>query len=490
MSSRRHAPTVGARSSGGGGAITPKTPSGRHSAASAIMLFVAGVTIGFVVPRIIYFQVLHADESFFHTSAGHQRSTFLSRKDDASSNTAPGTPSTQTTAPATPVSTDNGASTKNDAPQRAQDSRTPQTGGSAFDLLFPSGRPDSDSASGMPDPPSVGAPGDKLENCREAKSCRQKALVFTMDSIQSRIDESKKGGASGEMTIRIALQNGLASLGVDCFVARSDAEFESQDMSAYNLIFLDPWTWAGRGWVLKGFLRGHTDKIFLLDFFGGDGHTALNGLVPLSRHLTAFPVNPKNTFLGYYVENQVLVTAREEKKKATEAVVRGVIWGKDPKYYKGMHNVLEKIASRSHLVSTAPESALPRHQNIESVGHQTPEGWNRLLSTSKFLVGLGDPLVGPSAIDAITSGVMFLNPHYDSPKLQHYHSQHPFAEQSVPSHVCGFNMNEPGLTALQGCVERALGANLPPLIPKELTVNEYLKRLQKIFGSHLKTTGT
>jgi len=172
-----------------------------------------------------------------------------------------------------------------------------------------------------------------------------------MDSIQSRIDESKRGGASGEMTIRLALCDGLAAVGVKCYVARSDSEFEREGKSLdkYVLIFLDPWTWAARGWKMKPFLLGHEQKLYILDFFGGDGHPALNPTVPLQRHLTAYPVHPRNTFLGYFLPDAAPV--RGKRKKA------GVIWGKDPKYYQGKQSFLTKVASVAPLVSTAPQSA-------------------------------------------------------------------------------------------------------------------------------------
>jgi len=314
-------------------------------------------------------------------------------------------------------------------------------------------------------------------DCRTSGGgCKDKALIFTMDSIQSRVDESKSGGASGEITIRLALQNGLGNLGVESIVARSDAQFESQNMDDFKLIFLDPWTWAGRGWKLKAFLKAHTRKIFLLDFFGGDGHESLNGIVPLDRHLTAFPVHPANRFLGYYIDDVVVDNAIALTKEN-----RGVIWGKDPKYFKGKEKILKKIASICPLVSTASRSALPSHPNITSVGHQSPQQWQMLLAKSKFLVGLGDPLVGPSAIDSVVAGAMYLNPHYhpSKPKLGHYSSQHPFIEKSVPSHVCGFRLDMSD-NSLEKCVVRALAVSLSPQIPKELTKSQYMQRLQRI----------
>ena len=54
------------------------------------------------------------------------------------------------------------------------------------------------------------------------------------------------------------------------------------------------------------------------------------------------------------------------------------------------------------------------------------------------VAGLGDPLLGPSAIEAVASGVMFINPEYDEPKQGIYHSQHPF----LKNQVCSLPMTE------------------------------------------------
>lgn len=351
-----------------------------------------------------------------------------------------------------------------------------------------------DTSGGRSPTPPLAAAAPRVKNTPPAGSCAggewdacsKKALVFTMDSIQSRVDESKQGGASGEITIRVSLQKGLRDLGVGCKVARSDAEFEreAQNMDRFDLVFLDPWTWAGKGWVLKPFLRGHERKIFILDFFGGDGHAKLNPSVPLTRHLTAFPVNPKNTFLGYWIGPEVLARARAAK---TEVESRGVVWGKDSKYYPKAQGLLRAVADISPVVSTAMESALPRHPNASSLGHLSPDNWQRTLATSKFMVGLGDPLVGPSAIDALVAGAMYLNPHYEQPKLGHYTSQHPFAEATAPDHVCGFDLaGADDFKQLKKCVQRALDAELEPIIPKELTREEYVARLRAIFDPVLK----
>ena len=75
------------------------------------------------------------------------------------------------------------------------------------------------------------------------------ALIFTMDSITEYVANSKSGGPAGEIIIRESLEWGLRELGVEPVVATSDAEFAALTATpdAYDLIFLDPWTFVSPG---------------------------------------------------------------------------------------------------------------------------------------------------------------------------------------------------------------------------------------------------
>ena len=221
---------------------------------------------------------------------------------------------------------------------------------------------------------------------------------------------------------------GLANrLNCECDVATSDKHFEelAQRIDQYALIILDPWTWAAPGWVPKPPLRGNEARIFLLDFFGAKQVTSPKGQhpnllkVPPERMLTAFPTSPWNTFLGYAISpSQMPVGAAAVKKR------QGVIWGKDAKHYQGRENMLRALADSCdcELHSTLG-TPLIKHPNIKYHGHLTKEGWNGLLSTSRFMIGLGNPLVGPSAVDAVVAGAVYINPVYAKPVREVYRSQ-------------------------------------------------------------------
>jgi hypothetical protein len=292
-----------------------------------------------------------------------------------------------------------------------------------------------------------------------------------MDSISSYEANSKQGGASGELLIRHCLEQAFKELHVALDVKTSDIAFESADAKTYDIIILDPWTWAAPGWVPKKHIRGLDERIYILDFFGAKKLRGSGLNVPPRRFLTAFETNTENTFLGYYIDPLTNITSAKKQQ--------GVIWGKDTRHFEGRAPLLSHIANKVHLVSTAITPPF-HHANIAWVGHQTSRGWLDILRESRFLVGLGDPLLGPSAIDAIATGCMFLNPQYAKPVRDGaFHSQHPYAAQKLDKYVCSYKIND--AASLMRCVDTALTTDVPPHIPADFTKEAYLQRVRHIF---------
>jgi hypothetical protein len=253
------------------------------------------------------------------------------------------------------------------------------------------------------------------------------------------------------------------------------------DGARYDFLIVDPWTWAAKGWVPKHALRGHDSKVYVLDFFGSKKLRGSGLAVPPARFLTAFGSPFGNSFLGYSMKPQAPLPAGIKKRQ-------GIIWGKDPRHFQGKENLLRHLAdalaqehggSGAVLISTATTPAF-KHDRIRWVGHQTPEQWMRLLRESRFLIGLGDPLLGPSAIDAISAGCMYINPLYSEHK-KGVLSQHSFAETEVGApHVC--NYREADGAQLVACVRKALSAELEPLLPPAFAHENYVNRVRKIFS--------
>lgn len=319
------------------------------------------------------------------------------------------------------------------------------------------------------------------------RSKTRSALVYTMDSIKDYVENSRQGGAAGEILVRRCLETALKDLGVDVIVIESDAEFNAlsaADTAAFDMILLDPWTWAAKGWVPKPSLVGRSDKVYILDFFGSQSLRGSGLKVPPKRFLTAFG-SPWNSFLGFYLEDPEL----EREKKGDSSLPlppprlqQGVVWGKDVKHFEGKVPMLQLLLTQgTHLASTAT-APLFQHPNMKWLGHRTPEQWTALLRSSKFLLGLGDPLLGPSAIEAIAAGCVYINPIYTDPSQvkNGMNSQHAWAAEKLGApYVCSYLQSS--AEELQRCVATALKADLSPRVPLEFSKDAHRERVRQIF---------
>ena len=143
-----------------------------------------------------------------------------------------------------------------------------------------------------------------------------------------------------------------------------------------------------------------------------------------------------------------------------------------------LQSVLQAIPDMK-LFSTSTQPMF-QHPRMRWMGHQTRDAWRKLLQESKFLVGLGDPLLGPSAIDAITAGCMFINPTYTKPKKGRM-NQHPYAADHVGGpYVCNYRFGDSA--ALLKCIQQALQTDLKPLSLPEFEREAYFKRVAQIFN--------
>ena len=166
---------------------------------------------------------------------------------------------------------------------------------------------------------------------------------------------------------------------------------------------------------------------------------------------------------------------------------QGVIWGKSADYLRRHVDMIRQLAEFVELHSTCRTPVI-RHPNIKWHGPLSSSDWKALLKESKFLIGLGDPLLGPSAIDAISAGAVYINPVYKTKernigggKVRAYNSQHPYAETAVGSpSVCSYK--EDSTVEALSCVKYALTTDITPFIPKDFTQEAHVARVKKIFG--------
>lgn len=389
-------------------------------------------------------------------------------------------------------------------------------------------------------------------NARVRSTGAKRVLIFTMDSTFQTIEAAKHGGPAGEITIRTSLQSALQNLGFELDVPASDAEYAKLSQKAlahrvsagthyYTIIIMDPWTWAepvrepstGALVRVRPLIANRPNATFILDFFGNKKLAVLDvGLtIPKHHSLTAFPSPFGEAFLGFFFSDSTRQYVDDLTFNLTQHHLRtfgtgtphqhgvhhlhrgvdlrhsqGVIWGKKSNYFTSVNgkSILKAAAALSHLISLLPSSAggsVLKHKNIKHVGHQTKVEFRTLMANSKFLLGLGDPVSGPSALEAMLVGSMFINPtfkgkgfpdgnpNYPVELRKHYTSQHPYMEQHVGApYVCSFNMlslAQPNITELEWCIRTALNSTLRPRIPDEFTHDSYSKRVRHIFALFL-----
>lgn len=85
------------------------------------------------------------------------------------------------------------------------------------------------------------------------------------------------------------------------------------------------------------------------------------------------------------------------------------------------------------------DRGLLRRQLELNCSGDTSNSIDTVASSSVFYRILGDPLSGPSAVDAVVAGCTYINPVFATPVKTIYHSQHPFLAQRVGEpYVCSF----------------------------------------------------
>lgn len=174
---------------------------------------------------------------------------------------------------------------------------------------------------------------------------------------------------------------------------------------------------------------------------------------------------------------------------------RGVIWGKETRYYSSVYakSIVQAASSVCALVAISRHRAYEQHPNITFVGVQSAENFAALLQSSKFLLGLGHPLEGPSGLEAMRAGAMLIIPRFSSsPYTTGADSQHPYMVKNIGEpYVCTFRVGDSGnvnTTELEACIRKALATRLEPRTPHDFERSVYDTRVAQIFGMYLNST--
>ena len=155
-------------------------------------------------------------------------------------------------------------------------------------------------------------------------------------------------------------------------------------------------------------------------------------------------MNGWNRFLGYVVHLGLeprLADASAIRRRLRTSLGgkrrQGIVWGKELRYFVEHRSLIEALASECDVHVTVAARQMPGDlqlpKNVINHGHLSREAWRALLAESSFLLGLGDPVSGPSALEALAEGCVYIDPRYATPRAINglaqvtVTSQHPYA---------------------------------------------------------------
>ena len=201
------------------------------------------------------------------------------------------------------------------------------------------------------------------------------------------------GHTFGEFKIFAAILWGAQKLGAATVVVTTRAE-AAQVHGSNVIVVSDQYTEA----ALKRGVRAQ--RRYNVDFWGTPREQAVVGTTP-AQYLVPYPYACGNTFLGFRVEDAAFRAAPPQKEAGLVVVL-----GKEPKYFTpAVRRALEEIARLpgvSRMVATVPKNkagGLPAC--VENRGLLNPGAYAQLLGAAQVALGLGAPVLGPGALDAL-----------------------------------------------------------------------------------------
>ncbi|KAM7436456.1 hypothetical protein ABFA07_013722 [Porites harrisoni] len=363
---------------------------------------------------------------------------------------------------------------------------------------------------------------EQLAATLNVKNRMKKKILLYMGSIEDNFKfftEAFTGGCLGELTQWSDLMSALYILGHDLII-RSDYNYLRNIITqtdsdgcalreladGLDLIFTDI-PGAKKIMMVSGpHSSRYRCKMRILDSFGTDaefnypyykesipGGRSVWGDVNLllPQFMTMFPHSPDNSFLGFAVPKKHRSKTREPKNRTN-----ALIYGKLPHFWKGKSRYIEVI--RNHVqevhanIGSKNETVLRKFDVPDYVINHGIVNISTLMDLfqgSKVFVGLGDPLEGPAALEALANGCFFLNPKFDPPFDRVNHgfyagkpmnrkitSQNPYAEVFVGEpFVQTVNINN--MKEVEKALQKILNSSETPRLPYEFTVAGMLERL-------------
>jgi hypothetical protein len=306
------------------------------------------------------------------------------------------------------------------------------------------------------------------------------------------------GGPAGEFVIWADLVTGMAALGFDLVFVKSICEFwrlmKINDGNDFDIVITD---YDGMGTAENvGQFPRRNCQYYIVDGFGTQAAFNKRNF-DLKRILTPYPFDNSNTPIHQ------ITGVLPKQMWADERQPTGILWAKLVKYLFSSSDpshkllgVLRNVTRMAPLHTSLSEPTIDflrkkhrfndRIMAASSVRNRTE--FLKLMTSSKFILGVGMPVDGPTALEAIAHGCTFINPVFNPPRQQrgkptrfNYTSQHPFIEANfAPPHVYTIDIYDHEV--MEKTIQKILNSPPPPpLIHTSNTPREYLQNLRKIF---------
>ena len=282
------------------------------------------------------------------------------------------------------------------------------------------------------------------------------------------------GHTFGEFKIFAAIMWGAQELGAKTVVVKNRAEAAA--LKGNIIVVSDQYT----DDALKRAVS--TKRRYSVDFWGTPRQQVARG-TKVDEYLVPYPYPCGNTFLGFRVEDRAYRAHPQPKRKGLVLVL-----GKEPKYFTAaVRRALDAVAKLNgvKLVATVPRDkarGLPTF--IENRGLLDAEGYSKLLGEAQVALGLGDPVLGPGALDALEHGCAVVQVRYPKPRVERWvnprlpwRTQHDFVDAVGAPWVASVSLEE-----YPDAVRRALDAvaREPPRsrLPAEYSDAALLRRVE------------
>lgn len=315
---------------------------------------------------------------------------------------------------------------------------------------------------------------------------------------------AQAGGPQGEFVMWADLAAGMAAIGFKITFVNQMYDFwrviKKENSSSFGEDFdviLTDYDGLGSAENTGHFPFKHC-KYYIVDFFGTDpAQNSAKRNMDLKRFLTPYPYQGHNTAVNLVMAQYNRSDWAPIRENST------VLWAKEFPQYEHSRQQIVSAASqgRVHTFLMEDESHKVHNvfsgsgveKNIIAHGFQDKHYFWKTLTGSKVLLGTGLPIDGPTALEAIAHGVVFINPRLPEPVVigghpnrRVYTSQHLFVEQFIkPPYAYTFDTTDSAM--LNATIRRIF--NSPPIEPFVHPLHQadnYIVNIRKVFDDQHK----